>query len=147
MPRPEIHFWGFLPTGEASCSCSRPEGSFRQHPECVISFYQPVIPDITGTTAQLARALRLLFGRFESEFVGFQNLRKRSVLTLLPYLLSPIGDRMQFTKINKSRHAPTLCTYIWCLSPWYRKPILGVSASRFLRSVCGRGLQKILVRN
>jgi hypothetical protein len=33
-----------------------------------------VIPDITSTTAQLAQALRLLFGRFESEFVGFQNL-------------------------------------------------------------------------
>ena len=67
------HFWVFLPTGEHPVQL-KGRRQFFASIQNAFGFCQPVIPDITSTTAQLAQALRLLFGRFESEFVGFQNL-------------------------------------------------------------------------
>ena len=67
------HFWSFFQLVSIRFS-SKAEGSFSPASRMRFGFCQPVIPDISSTTAQLAQALRLLGGRFESEFVGFQNL-------------------------------------------------------------------------
>ena len=84
---------------------SKAEGSFRQHPECV--WFLPARDSRhnehnrpTGAgVALVVRSVRVGICRL-SEFAF-----SAQCVALLPYLLSPIGDRMQFTKINKSRHA------------------------------------------
>ena len=53
------HFWVFFFQLVSILFSSKAEGSFRQH-QNAFGFCQPVIPDITSTTAQLAQALRLL---------------------------------------------------------------------------------------
>ena len=147
MPRPERPFLVFLPTGEHPVQL-KGRRQFFASIQNAFGFCQPVIPEHNEHNRQSTGAGVALVVR--SVRVGICRLSEfafsAQCAALLPYLLSPIGDRMQFTKINKSRHAAYVLHVHLVFITKYRKPILGFCITLPSVSVRQR-FAEILVRN
>ena len=92
IPQPERPFLG-LSSNLTSAFSSKGRRQFFASIQNAFGFCQPVIPDITSTTAQLAQALPLLFGRFESEFVKLSEFAfSAQCVNIIAISIKPIGE-------------------------------------------------------